>query len=426
MKSELPDRTSLSKLYLKIRKRSEELCAPLEKEDYAPQPVTDVSPPRWHLAHTTWFFEVFLLQSYLKGFRFYHPKYNYLFNSYYRNVGDRWARPERGHLSRPTVDEIYAYRRATDERIVKMLQELPDRDLAAASHLMMVGIHHEEQHQELLVYDLKYILCHNPLQPVYNRPPNPALFERKLPDDYTDFISIGEGLYEVGYRGDDFCFDNEQPVQKVYLPEYHLRKGPVSNEEYLAFINDGGYQNFNLWLDDGWTWKEENQITHPLYWHKIDGQWHEMTLNGLRELNRNAPVTHISFYEAEAFATWAGLRLPGEFEWETAALSCMPDRHQSNMLEKKLFHPAPPLSTGSKCYQLYGDVWEWTYSAYHPYYGFKAAPGALGEYNGKFMINQMVLRGGSCATPRQHIRKSYRNFFHPDKRWIFSGIRLAK
>lgn len=426
MKSKSPDRSALSKLYLKIRKRSEELCAPLEVEDYLPQPITDVSPPRWHLAHTTWFFEVFLLQSYLKGFRFYHPTYNFLFNSYYRNVGDRWARPERGHLSRPTVDEIYAYRRATDDRIVKMLEELPERDLTRASQLMMVGIHHEEQHQELLIYDLKYILGHNPLQPVYNHPSTPGLFEQKTPDDYTDYFSIDEGLYEVGYRGDNFCFDNEQPVQKIYLPQYQLRKGLVTNEEYLAFLKDGGYKNFNLWLDDGWTWKEENQIAHPLYWHEIDGQWHEMTLNGLRELNLNAPVTHISFYEAEAFATWSGYRLPSEFEWEIAAQFCMPDKQQSNMLETQLFHPAPPLSADSKCYQLYGDVWEWTYSAYHPYHGFKAAPGALGEYNGKFMINQMVLRGGSCATPRQHIRKSYRNFFHPDKRWIFSGIRLAK
>ncbi len=419
-------RSDLQQLYRKVRGRTEALCNPLEKEDYVPQPIPDVSPPRWHLAHTTWFFEIFILQEFSKGYQPFHPQYNFLFNSYYRNIGERWARPKRGALSRPTVDEIFAYRKAVDDRIVHLIEEAVTNDLDRIAPLLLTGIHHEEQHQELLIYDLKYILCNNPLHPVYHHIEDARAFNASLPEDYKEFIAIDEGVYEVGYRGKDFSFDNEKPIQKVYLPAFQLRKGLITNAEYLEFMEDKGYDDFNLWLDDGWTWKENENISHPLYWHKEESGWHEMTLNGYRPLNLDAPVTHISFYEAEAYATWAGLRLPSEFEWEIAALACMPNPGQANMLENQLFHPAPPSSNESRCYQLFGDVWEWTYSAYLPYHGYRPAPGALGEYNGKFMINQMVLKGGSCATPRKHIRKSYRNFFQPDKRWLFSGIRLAK
>ncbi len=413
--------------YQQVRKRTAELCAPLAAEDYVPQPIVDVSPPRWHLAHTTWFFETFLLKGFQEDYAWFHEKYPYLFNSYYIQAGDRWQRAQRGHLTRPTVDEIFAYRHAIDERMVGFLQHVDAGQEKEVCTLLEIGINHEQQHQELLLYDIKYILCHNPMEPVYNNLPENSLAPmEKLPGDYQDFVTVGAGDYLIGYRGDGFCFDNEQPVMRVYLEEFGLRKGLVTNREYLAFMEDGGYDNPVLWLDDGWKWRQEMAIDHPMYWHNTPDGWHEMTLNGMQPLHLDAPVAHVSFYEAEAFATWSGHRLPTEFEWEVAALNCQPDRKKSNLQDSNLFHPILPIDNHQKYYQLYGDVWEWTYSSYLPYHGYQPPPGAIGEYNGKFMINQMVLRGGSCATPPDHIRKTYRNFFHPDKQWLFAGIRLAE
>lgn len=430
MSDEMPPKVDLSSLlnqYNRIRQRTEALCAPLSTEDYVPQPIIDVSPPRWHLAHTTWFFETFLLKAFQPNYTLFHEKYPYLFNSYYIQAGERWQRAQRGHLTRPTVQEIYAYRQAIDERMQAWLPKSDPAKHAEIAKLLEIGIHHEQQHQELLLYDIKYILCHNPIEPVYNtRPPSTNPPMNVLPEDYQEFVVSGAGDYLIGYRGDGFCFDNEQPVMQVYLDAFSMRKGLVTNREYLAFMEEGGYDNPVLWLDDGWQWKQAHDVSHPMYWHQIDGQWHEMTLHGMQTLNLDAPVIHVSFYEADAFATWSGYRLPTEFEWEVAALHCQPDRRTSNLQDSGIFHPILPIGNHQKYYQLYGDVWEWTYSSYLPYSGYQPAGGAIGEYNGKFMVNQMVLRGGSCATPPDHIRKTYRNFFHPDKQWLFSGIRLAK
>ena len=416
----------LLKAFLHTRHQTERLCKPLMPEDFVPQPIVDVSPPRWHLAHTTWFFEKFILEPYEPGYQPFHPQYHYLFNSYYIQAGERWARAQRGHLTRPTVQEIMAFRASINDRISALLPELDEQAWQTVKPLLEIGINHEQQHQELLIYDLKYILCHNPTEPVYNtlNPSGIENTEQELPDDFGDFESFGGSIHTIGHTGDGFAFDNEGPAHKVLVPAFHLRKGLVTNGEYLEFMQDKGYETPTLWLDDGWSWLQEEDLKAPMYWHKLDNGWHEMTLNGMRPLNPTAPVTHISFYEAEAFATWAGYRLPTEFEWEVAAQS-FHEKGMGNFQDLEIFHPVPPQQRDSKFYQLFGDVWEWTYSAYLPYPGFRPAPGALGEYNGKFMINQMVLRGGSCATPKNHIRNTYRNFFHPDKRWLFSGIRLA-
>lgn len=422
----LSKRDQLLQKFHTIRQRTEQLCWPLETEDYIPQPIMDVSPPRWHLAHTTWFFETFLLEKFNKDYQPVHPVYSYLFNSYYQNAGDQWPREKRGNLSRPTVKEIYAYRQTINERMNDLLIQLDDKAWPDASHLVETGINHEQQHQELLLYDAKHILCHNPIRPTYNQLRNEIPQDVPLPRDYHDFVNIEGGVYDIGYQGKGFCYDNERPVQKVFLHDFALGKGLVTNEEYLEFMEDGGYQDFNHWLDDGWSWLQEQRLTQPLYWERKDGKWYEMTLNGEQPLNLDAPVTHISFYEAEAYASWAGMRLPTEFEWEIAALKAQPEREKSNLQNTNIFHPVPPANHDLQIYQMYGDVWEWTHSSYLPYHNYKPAPGAIGEYNGKFMANQMVLRGGSCATPANHIRKTYRNFFHLDKRWIFSGIRLAQ
>lgn len=413
--------------YQQVRHRTEELCAPLSTEDYIPQPIVDVSPPRWHIAHTTWFFETFILKAFDPEYKVFHDKYPYLFNSYYVQAGKRWQRAHRGHLTRPTVDEIFTYRKAVDTALMALMTNLSSDKASDALPLLEIGIHHEQQHQELLLYDIKYILCHNPMEPVYNTLERTTVSTMNpLPEDYTDFVEVGAGEYQIGYRGQGFCYDNEQPAMPVFLQEFALRKGPVTNGEYLQFMEDGGYTNPVLWLDDGWQWNQREGVGHPMYWHKIDGVWHEMTLNGMQPLQLDAPVMHVNFYEAEAFATWAGYRLPTEFEWEVAALECQPDRNKSNLQDRNIFHPIRPIANHQTFYQLYGDVWEWTYSSYLPYHGFRPAEGAIGEYNGKFMVNQMVLRGGSCATPSDHIRKTYRNFFHPDKQWCFAGIRLAR
>ncbi|WP_316850587.1 ergothioneine biosynthesis protein EgtB [Pedobacter agri] len=376
--------------YLRIRKHSEQICEPLQTEDYVVQPIADVSPPKWHLGHTTWFFETFILKAFSANYQEFNPEFNYVFNSYYETVGARVIRTDRGNLSRPSVNEVYQYRAYVDEAMQKLLSCPVDEKL---TELLILGFNHEQQHQELLLTDIKYILGNNPLFPAYSKDWKDATES----DSGENMINITEGIYEIGYKGDGFSFDNELSLHKVYLPHYSISTNLVTNREYLDFINADGYQDFSYWHAEGWDWVKNNQISAPMYWNEIDGQWHHYTLNGLQKLNFDAPVTHISYYEAYAYASWKGLRLPTEFEWEIAA---------------QKFD--------------WGKRWEWTESAYLPYPGFSKAPGAIGEYNGKFMVNQKVLRGASVATPQGHERNTYRNFFHPHLRWQFTGIRLAK
>ncbi|GAB3924134.1 ergothioneine biosynthesis protein EgtB [Mucilaginibacter myungsuensis] len=376
--------------YHQIRKHTEDICSHLQTEDYVVQPVADVSPPKWHLGHTTWFFETFILKPYFMGYQEFNPNYNFVFNSYYETVGTRVIRTDRGNLSRPSVIDIYSYRGYVDKAMDDFLCAEPSIEV---KELLILGFNHEQQHQELLYYDIKYILGNNPLFPAYNK----AYHMPKLEKTGRDFIRISEGVYEVGYQGDDFCFDNELNRHKVYLNDFEISPDLVTNGEYLEFINANGYHDFRYWHMEGWGWVNDNKVECPMYWHNIDGEWHTYTFRGLEKLNLDEPVGHISYYEAYAYASWRGMRLPTEFEWEVAA---------------------PQLN--------WGHAWEWTESAYLPYPGFSKAPGAIGEYNGKFMVNQKVLRGASVATPPGHGRVTYRNFFHPNLRWLFNGIRLAK
>jgi ergothioneine biosynthesis protein EgtB len=399
-----------------VRQLSESLCQPLEIEDYGVQAMADVSPPKWHLAHTTWFFETFLLRPYLESYREFHPGYGYLFNSYYEAVGDRHPRPQRGLLSRPTVSDIYQYRAHVDAAMETLLHRQGDRP--AVSELTTLGLHHEQQHQELLLTDLKYNFSVNPLHPVYREDVGRDTPAAPVP---LAFCSFAAGLYTLGHQGDGFAFDNEGPAHPVYLQDFALANRPVTNGEYLEFIADGGYRTAAHWLAEGWATVQQQGWQAPLYWQQRDGQWHTFTLGGLRPVNPAEPVAHLSYFEADAFATWRGCRLPTEAEWEVAAAQAPLG---GNLLAADYLHPQPSLGSGLQ--QLYGDVWEWTQSAYLPYPGFRPAPGAVGEYNGKFMCNQMVLRGGSCVTPPGHIRPSYRNFFPPSARWQFSGLRLVK
>jgi len=373
-----------------IRAHSEMLCSPLKTEDHIPQPVYYASPPKWHLAHTSWFFEELVLDGNLPGYQRFHADFAYLFNSYYNNVGERALRANRGNMTRPTVKEVYAYRRYVNKNMEALLANgVPDQ----LANVILVGLNHEQQHQELLLTDLKYTLGHNPLFPVYGQ--DGALVNVK--NEQSGWLNIPEGIHEIGFDGDGFCYDNELGKHKVYLPQFQISQALVTNGEFLEFIEAGGYSDFNLWLDEGWTWVNENNIISPLYWHRINEEWQHFTLGGLQKINQDSILCHVSFYEAAAFAEWKGMRLPTEFEWEVAAA-------QLN----------------------WGKRWEWTNSAYLPYRGFKKANGALGEYNGKFMVNQMVLRGGSVATSIGHSRTTYRNFFHPHFQWQFSGIRLAE
>jgi ergothioneine biosynthesis protein EgtB len=381
---------SIADRYIKVRQHSEQICGPLQTEDYVVQPIVDVSPPKWHLGHTTWFFETFILKPNFMDYREFDPDYNYVFNSYYETVGARVIRTDRGNLSRPTVADVYRYREYVDNAMMEFLCHEPS---AEVKELLELGFNHEEQHQELLYYDIKYILGHNPLFPVYSKDYRSPKFEQ----GEAKLISIAEGVYEVGHTDESFCFDNELNRHKVYLNAFEISSTMVSNAEYLEFINAGAYRDFRFWHAEGWDWVNTNKIEAPLYWHLIDGQWHHYTLAGLQPLKLDEPVGHISYYEAYAYAMWKGMRLPTEFEWEVAATR---------------FN--------------WGKAWEWTESAYLPYPGFTKAPGAIGEYNGKFMVSQKVLRGGSDATPPGHSRITYRNFFHPNLRWLFNGIRLAR
>ncbi len=409
---------SLSAFYARVRAHTEWLCEPLETEDYIPQPVVDVSPPKWNIAHTTWFFEEMILKQFIPNYQVFDPDFSFLFNSYYNTIGDRTARDHRGALSRPTVQRVFEYRRHVDAAMQDLLAEQRQVntthgdspqvlggvaassaggvtiDHEALTDLIILGLNHEQQHQELFLTDLKYTFSVNPLFPAYREGYVP---EHTSESGSNGFIEFDEGVYEIGHEGGGFCFDNELSRHKVYLQPFEIALKLVTNFEFLRFVNDRGYDDHRLWHSEGLDWVKHNGIEAPLHWHKIDDEWHQYTLGGMQKLKMDAPVCHVSFYEAAAFAEWKGMRLPTEFEWEAASGKIDP-----------------------------GLRWEWTNSAYLPYPGFRKAAGAVGEYNGKFMINQMVLRGASVITPEGHSRPTYRNFFHPHLRWQFTGIRLAR
>ena len=406
-----------------IRRRSEELASPLPVEDQVVQSMADVSPTRWHLAHTTWFFETFVLQPFAKKYQPFCEDFGLLFNSYYQGAGPRFERARRGTLGRPTVATILEYRAHVDEALTHLLETTEFRQ--ELSSILEVGLQHEQQHQELILTDIKHVLASNPLHPVYRSDCAP-LDDSNTAEAPCRWLTISGGVYQIGYRGSQFCFDNEEPRHNVFVHAFQLASRPVNCGEYIEFIDDGGYQDPRWWLSEGWSWVEQHEISTPLYWSRRDDSWWTMTLGGLRKIDPLEPMVHLSYFEADAYARWAGARLPTEAEWEIASESVS---WAGNFADSNRFHPAidPELSTASTTpRQLFGDVWEWTSSAYGAYPGFKPWNGVLGEYNGKFMCNQFVLRGGSCATPADHIRNTYRNFFPPDARWQFSGLRLAR
>ncbi len=408
-----------------VRNFSNALCAGLEPEDYVVQSTPDVSPTKWHLAHTTWFFETFILKKFISGYRPEIPDYAYLFNSYYNAAGDMHRRDLRGLISRPTVQETERYRMSVDSHIADLLSDADEKLLNEIEPILVLGIHHEQQHQELLITDIKHVFAQNPLYPVF-RGRDAAL---RRPDGGArrpyQFVDFEETTIAIGHNGDGFAYDNEGPRHQALVPAFSLASRPVTNGEYIEFIEGGGYTRPEFWLSLGWMTVNEQRWRAPLYWTRRDGVWWNFTLSGFRPVDESEPVTHASYFEADAYASWAGGRLPTEFEWERAALDCP---IEGNFVEDENFHPCALSTLGDDLHlhQMFGDVWEWTRSAYSPYPGYRAAPGALGEYNGKFMCNQYVLRGGSCATSRSHIRRTYRNFFQPEKRWQFTGIRLAR
>lgn len=381
----------LVSFFLETRLHTENICKPLEIEDYVVQPIVDVSPPKWHLGHTSWFFEEFILKPHKPNYKLYHEDFAFVFNSYYENVGKRVIRNDRGNLSRPGVAKVYDYRHYVTNQMEEFLIDDISEEI---KEVLLIGIHHEKQHQELLTTDIKYILGNNPLLPKYNN----SFIENPVQDFKQEWIKIKEGLYKIGHdKPQEFCYDNELGTHQVFLNNFKISNKLITNSEYLEFINAGGYKDFNLWHAEGLDWVKENNIEAPMYWHKIDGQWHQYTLQGLEKLNMDAPLSHISYFEAFAFAQWKECRLPTEFEWEAA-----------------------------QAHFNWGSRWEWTESAYLPYPNYSKAPGAIGEYNGKFMVNQKVLRGGSVATSSKHTRHTYRNFFQTNLRWQFTGLRLAK
>jgi ergothioneine biosynthesis protein EgtB len=412
------DREFLLEQYRSVRAQSERLCAPLEPEDYVIQGAVFASPPKWHLAHVSWFFETFLLAPYVPGYTAFRDAYEFLFNSYYEQVGRVYPRARRGLLARPTVAEVMAYRAHVDTAMHALLEGGSADDWAEVAARTALGINHEQQHQELLLTDIKYNFSINPLDPVYRpAPPRPQVVA-----EAGGWSEQPAGLVEIGHAPAGFAFDNEAPRHRVWLDAYRLAESSVSNAEYCAFIADDGYRRPELWLADGWLTLRERQWTAPLHWRRDGADWAEFTLGGLQPLDAHAPVSHVSYYEADAYARWAGARLPTEAEWEAVAAG-LPVA--GNFVESGQLQPvASREADGLR--QLFGDVWEWTASAYAAYPGFRAPHGALGEYNGKFMCNQQVLRGGSCASLSAHLRASYRNFFYPDERWQFSGIRLAE
>ena len=412
---------SLVDQYQCVRAQTEALAQPLAIEDYVVQSMPDCSPTKWHLAHVSWFFETFILGPNVPEYRSPHPQYTFLFNSYYNAVGERHARPKRGLITRPTVAETYRYRAYVDEHMLDFLETSPEVD--RLEPLVTLGLHHEQQHQELIVTDLKHGLAANPLHPVYLER---AVDAPTSPPDLT-WSTFAGGLAWIGHDGNGFAFDNESARHQQFLQPFQLANRPVTNAEYLAFMADNGYQRPEFWLSAGWATVQDSGWEAPLYWERPDGhghgQWYVQTLAGFRAVNPAEPVCHLSYYEADAYAHWAGARLPTEAEWEVASASVP---LSGNFVENRRFHPSPLDATDQGLSRMFGDLWEWTSSAYSPYPGFRIADGAVGEYNGKFMVNQYVLRGGSCATPSDHIRRTYRNFFPADARWQFMGVRLAK
>lgn len=382
--------TSLRGIYSKIRQRTAKICEPLSAEDYVPQAALFASPPKWHLAHTTWFFEEMILTKFKADYEIFDESFGFLFNSYYNSIGERTARQHRGLITRPTVEEVYKYRAHVDEQMESLLGENENYEL---EKLVTLGLNHEQQHQELMITDLKYSLAQNPIYPVYS---NDVDFVNQYNTE-EGWISLEEGVHEIGHQGDAFCFDNELGRHKVYIPSCEISKALVTNSEFIEFIEAGGYNDFRYWLDEGWTWVQSEKISSPMYWKKVGSVWNQYTLRGLQPIDNQSIISHVSYYEAAAFAAWKGMRLPTEFEWELASAQLK-----------------------------WGQRWEWTNSAYLPYPGFAIAEGAVGEYNGKFMVNQMVLRGASTATAPGHSRHTYRNFFHPQYQWQFTGIRLAR
>jgi ergothioneine biosynthesis protein EgtB len=414
-------REHLIERYRRVRDFTARLCRNLQPEDYVVQSNPDVSPTKWHLAHTSWFFETFVVKVWMPRYRSEVPQYAYLFNSYYNAAGDMHRRDLRGLISRPTVAETYRFRESIDECVTKLLEEADEALLAEIEPILILGLHHEQQHQELLVTDIKHVFAQNPLYPVFAEagPNTPA--HGTAPQHFVEF---DEATVLIGHDGTGFSYDNEGPRHRALVPAFSLSNRLITNGEYLAFMEAGGYTRPEYWLSLGWTTINEQRWRAPMYWAERDGAWWNFTLSGFRPVDETEPVTHLSYFEADAYANWDGARLPTEFEWERAA-SDLPIA--GNFVDDERFHPAAAsASDNGELQQMFGDVWEWTRSAYLPYPGYRAGPGALGEYNGKFMCNQMVLRGGSCATSRDHIRPTYRNFFQPEKRWQFTGIRLAR
>jgi ergothioneine biosynthesis protein EgtB len=409
----------LAARYSAVRKLSEALCEPLATEDYVVQSMPDVSPTKWHLAHTSWFFETFILRPHHAGYREIDAAYAFLFNSYYVQAGERHCRAQRGYISRPTVAQVFDYRRHVDEAMHELLHGPAADDVAA---LVEIGLNHEQQHQELMLTDIKHVFSVNPLRPAYGEAAGAGVGEAAA----LAWVAVEGGVHEIGHHGDGFSYDNESPRHRVYVEPFELASRAVTNGEYLQFMGDGGYERPELWLSMGWATVQEQQWTEPFYWERRDGGWWNYTLGGMRPVDPAEPAVHLSYFEADAYARWAGARLPTEAEWEVAAAGVTGDAAaRGNFVEDGVLHPCPA-AAGPGLQQMFGDVWEWTQSQYTAYPGYTAPDGALGEYNGKFMCNQFVLRGGSCATSRSHIRATYRNFFPPDATWQFTGARLAR
>lgn len=419
------DRAAAWKSYESVRRFTEELCEGLIPEDFVVQSMTDASPTKWHLAHTSWFYETFLLRELLADYQPLNPLYTFLFNSYYNAVGKMHERPKRGLLSRPSVDEVFQYRRHVDQAMRTLIQDASEDVLEKMTPVLLLGLNHEQQHQELILTDIKHVLAQNPLKPVFSTAPQTG---RSEPPP-ADWIHYPGGIVDIGNDGEGFIFDNEGPRSRHFLEPFALSRTLVTCGEYLRFMEDGGYSRPEFWLSDGWALVQAEKWEAPLYWERSEDGWSAFTLHGMRPVDPGEPVCHVSYYEADAYAAWAGASLPTEAQWESAA-SAVPV--EGNFVESRRYHPAPLAETlaaehaPGRPLQMFGDVWEWTRSAYLPYHGYKPPAGAIGEYNGKFMSGQMTLRGGSCATSRSHIRLTYRNFFRPHHRWQFMGFRLVQ
>ncbi len=423
MATDLKPIADLAMRYHDVRATSEKLCEPLEVEDYVVQSMADTSPTKWHLAHVSWFFETLVLKPHLPGYQPIDDRYAFLFNSYYNTLGKQFSRPDRGLITRPTVADVHEYRRHVDESMEVLFERGSSAGIELPEVIIDIGLHHEQQHQELIVTDLKHLLSRNPLHPEYRQAGRRENGKTGSGVGGQSWIGVAEGVYEIGSDyGDGVVYDNETPRHKSYVYDCELANRLITNGEFKAFLADGAYERPEFWLSSGWATVQERGWNAPLYWEERDGEWYYFTLSGFRPVDDDEPVCHVSLYEADAYASWAGARLPTEAEWEVVAAQ---QPIEGNFVESGAFHPSPSTIDGSPS-QIFGDVWEWTSSAYTSYPGYEQPSGALGEYNAKFMSGQNVLRGGSCATPQSHIRASYRNFFYAPDRWQFSGIRLAR